>query len=88
MARGGLRGSEGARGGGESNDHRSRSWNGPDGVILGGVCNIYSWVEDTTDWHVTSGGLMGSEGARRGGRSNDHWSRSMNGPDGVILGGV
>ena len=29
--------SEGARGGGESNDHMSGSWNGPDGVILGGV---------------------------------------------------
>ena len=33
----GLSGSEGARGGGESNDHMFGSWNGPDGVILGGV---------------------------------------------------
>ena len=45
MARGDLRGSEGARGGGESNDHRYKNWNGSDGVILGGVRNIYSWVE-------------------------------------------
>ena len=38
--RGGQRGPEGARGGqrgGDSNDHMSRSWNGPDGVILCGV---------------------------------------------------
>ena len=61
MARGDLRGSEGARGGGESNDHRYKNWNGSDGVILGGVRNIYSWVEDTTDWHVTNGGQKGWE---------------------------
>ena len=37
--KGGLRLSEGASKGGESNVHRSRNWNGPDGVITGGVSN-------------------------------------------------
>ena len=33
----GQRGSEGARGGGGINNHKSRSWNGPDGTRVGQI---------------------------------------------------